>query len=478
MDFNKNLSYTNRDFNKIREDIIRNVNSITTKWTDFNESDLGMVFIEALAGVSDMLNFYLDNQSLETYISTAKQEKNIRAILSTIGYKIPLWTSSMCTQKIVLNEAHDFDIEIPSYFEFTSDEDDSIIYCTNRTHIIPKGTLEIDIPVLEGYRRDYIITTDDIKKSYKIMLPNERIAEGSIILNINGEIWTEVEDVFLVKEGGRYFSVHEDRDKNIYILLSWDYTTYLSLDNTFKNYITYRVTKGIDGSVSNFKINKTRDILYDVEGNSMSNKFITYNIDNSTGGSSGIPLDLMKSNAISRVKTMGRLVTLKDYKSYLECYPGVCKSQVLDWSISESYVEKPYVVDVYIVPNEGIELSDSFKDKIYKDIKEKNVVTTEVRIKTPNYVDLNLDIKVLVNSNVNQLDIIRKNIISSLKDKFNISNCKFGQTIWIDEIRTHILKLSDYIVNIIIDSPTKDIILKKNEFIRLNSLDIEVSIDG
>ena len=62
---NNSMSYTGRDIVSIRKELINTIPTLTDKWTDFNESDLGMVLIELMAGVQDMQNFYLDTQALK-----------------------------------------------------------------------------------------------------------------------------------------------------------------------------------------------------------------------------------------------------------------------------------------------------------------------------------------------------------------------------------------------------------------------------
>ncbi|HRT96263.1 MAG TPA: baseplate J protein, partial [Planctomycetota bacterium] len=56
------VNYTNKDYEAIRQELVQRIPTITDRWTDFNESDLGMVLLELFCGLGDMLLFYLDNQ--------------------------------------------------------------------------------------------------------------------------------------------------------------------------------------------------------------------------------------------------------------------------------------------------------------------------------------------------------------------------------------------------------------------------------
>ena len=67
-----------------------------------SEADLGITFIELLSGVSAMLNFYIDKQSNETFINTARESKNIISILEQFGYKRPLRKAGVSTLRVAI----------------------------------------------------------------------------------------------------------------------------------------------------------------------------------------------------------------------------------------------------------------------------------------------------------------------------------------------------------------------------------------
>ena len=76
--------YTRKDMQEIRKYLVSLVDELCEKygnyWTDRNESDLGMFFIELAAGIGDLLNFNIDKNALETFLPTAKQRKNNRVL--------------------------------------------------------------------------------------------------------------------------------------------------------------------------------------------------------------------------------------------------------------------------------------------------------------------------------------------------------------------------------------------------------------
>jgi len=62
------LPYLNKDYLSIRRELIARIPQLTDRWTDFNDSDLGIVLLDLFAGVGDMLAYYLDAQAAECYL--------------------------------------------------------------------------------------------------------------------------------------------------------------------------------------------------------------------------------------------------------------------------------------------------------------------------------------------------------------------------------------------------------------------------
>ena len=109
----KRTLYTSRDIQDIRNYLIDRIMELTDKWTDFNESDTGMVLVELMAGLADMLGFYLDKSTLECYITSVKQRKNGAGILALIGYKMKMTNSCVTTGRFVLPKVYEEDVVIP-----------------------------------------------------------------------------------------------------------------------------------------------------------------------------------------------------------------------------------------------------------------------------------------------------------------------------------------------------------------------------
>ena len=82
------IDYTSRDFSTIRSDMINLIPQLTSKWTDYNASDLGIVMVELFAYMGDILNHYMDRLANESYLSTAVSRQSIAELVQMLGYNL------------------------------------------------------------------------------------------------------------------------------------------------------------------------------------------------------------------------------------------------------------------------------------------------------------------------------------------------------------------------------------------------------
>lgn len=82
------ISYTNRDFASIKEDLINYAKVYyPNTYKDFNDASFGAMMIDMIAYVGDILSFYVDYQTNETLMDTAIEEDSIVRIAKQLGYK-------------------------------------------------------------------------------------------------------------------------------------------------------------------------------------------------------------------------------------------------------------------------------------------------------------------------------------------------------------------------------------------------------
>jgi hypothetical protein len=87
---NKQISYTTRDFQNIRQELINFTKTYYPELvTNFNDAAIFSVFMDLNAAVTDNLHYHIDRSLQETVLQYAQQRSSIYNIARTYGLKIP-----------------------------------------------------------------------------------------------------------------------------------------------------------------------------------------------------------------------------------------------------------------------------------------------------------------------------------------------------------------------------------------------------
>ena len=110
------LDVSARDYVSIRDALIRFISDITPEWTDRSPGDLGMNLLEVMSYVADTLNYHIDRAQNESYLTTAQELQNVKALLSLIGYEMSTGAGSTVPMCIVCDRA----VNIPAGTRITA----------------------------------------------------------------------------------------------------------------------------------------------------------------------------------------------------------------------------------------------------------------------------------------------------------------------------------------------------------------------
>lgn len=218
---NKGINYYSRNFAQIRTDLINYVkiyyNSI---YGDFNDASIGMMLLDLVSSVGDMLSFNIDKNFAETQIDYATESKSVLSMARTMGVRVSGLRASV---SIV-----DFSLVLPvlgstfdsSYapiimagsqvsgngkiFELTNDSDFSSPFTTggipNRL-IIPNFDSNNNLlnytvvkreMVTNGYTKIFkrVINASDVKPFLEIILPDNNVLSITSMISLPGTNYT------------------------------------------------------------------------------------------------------------------------------------------------------------------------------------------------------------------------------------------------------------------------------------------------
>ena len=464
------ISYTGKDLELIRSELISQIPSLTNKWTDFNASDVGIALVELIAATADMLNYYIDEQFLECFLPTAIEKKNIKAITSLIGYKMRPIISATSTVKFSLRFPATVKFTIPRGTVLSSVPilEKIFFFTTNEDITLYVGDSEKSVGVTEGLKKVYELKVSNIT-GYRYLLPDKNIDPFSFSLAIDEIFWTLVEDVFLTQETGRYYHYETDKDDNYYLVFDPHWLDYVDSEDSSVD-LTYNISSGSAVSLGQNVIDGIEDTIYDDNGNQVSNLTVT-NTELIGGGQDSESVDLTRLMAPRIIRSMWVATTLADYDALANNYPGVGKAKTLDWNIPDSGIYTPWVVRVVAVGPDGEELTSEVEDNLLSYLTERKVTCVDLAMKPVELVTVDITLDVYINYGYTQNEITYA-IQTAIDDFFQVTEQDFGDDVNISNLITLIETSSAGIDHIDLTSPTSNVSIANYQFPRKGTVTI------
>lgn len=337
-DIISNISYTNKDFNSIYNELLDLTKNLSDTWdpSQSNESDPGVVLLKLAALIGDKNNYNIDKNVLECFPLSVTQEGNARNLYDSLGYHMK-WYQSATLGVSDTSQGVGFAInnseQLTSYtlpaFTILCNSAKDITYCT-----LTKVELETDkvvySPVIQGSPFDYsvngntTITLNNLDSNLRLYFTDTKIAENGIFIkNANtGDNWFEsdwkkVDNLSSYANQEKVFAFGVLPNSNIcYIQFPDDIANIIGDGLNIK----YVVSSGEDGNIkSNVLTDFLNDLSYGTGEEQISvNDYINIiQIDPITSGKDPETLKQAYENYKRIVGTFNTLVTKRDYENYI-----------------------------------------------------------------------------------------------------------------------------------------------------------------
>lgn len=245
----KKLNYSARNFVDLRTELVNFVRQYYPDvLNDFNDSSVGMMLLETVAGVGDNLSYNTDRMFQETQLDYAQERKSILSNARTFGLKVPGKRPSVTIVDFtvtvpVLGDSFDVsyapiirmgsqvtgagkvfetkdDIDFSSPFTTGGIPNRLIIPNTNSNGNIVNYTLVKREMLVNGYTKIFkrIINTSDVRPFLEIILPEDNVLSIDSIISLNGTDFTKdpTLDQFLDMEN-RWFEMEALADDKVFI---------------------------------------------------------------------------------------------------------------------------------------------------------------------------------------------------------------------------------------------------------------------
>jgi len=459
------ITYSNKDYESLRQELLARIPQLTDRWTDFNESDLGVVLLELFCGVGDMLAYYLDAQAAEAFLPTARQRQNVINLCKLIGYRLDSPVAATSVLRFALSTASAYDITIPAGTACKAKLDDGDVeFETIESTTIPRGQLSADVGARQGVRRiEELMATGG--RSQRFALSSTSLSQGTVHVRVGSSDWEEARFFIDSAPDSRHFQVETDGLDVTWIVFGDGIHGDISSVGAIIT-VEYLETLGSEVNIGRELVTEIVSPIYH-DGTRLD--LVVTNPIASTGGSDRETLDHAKLQAPAELRSLWKAVTKDDYQALAEGFPGVAKAQVLDANDCANI--RYYQVNMAIAPDGGGLPSPILKRELAEFIESRKVITIEVNLFDPSYRPVAIDAEVYVNP-TEQPEDVRMRVEAALRDFFSFEKTTFGQSVHFSDV-VSLLDGVRGVSHIRLYSPQSDIEVRPGQMATLG----EVSLD-
>ena len=388
------LTITDLDFDTIKTNLktfLKQQNEFTDY--DFEGSSLS-VLLDLLAYNTHYNAYYLNMVANESFLDTAILRDSVISHAKTLGYT----PFSVTAPKAIVNITVETGDSTPATaalnrgYSVAGSLVDAISYRFNvlDTQIVTKSGTQFVFENVELYEGRLTTTTFSYSSTSNpksiFTIPDVNIDTTSIKVSVTPnsgntytEIYTKATDIVDVDGTSKVFFLQETRNGKFQIYFGNDSVGKKLTDGSIVE-ISYLVTNGAGANGTEYFIAE--------EAIAGSSGIIISVVSVASGGGSRESVDSIKYSAQSQYATQNRLVTFKDYESYIKkAYPALDSLSV--WGGEDENPPLYGRVLISMKPKEGFYISEFEKQRIIDEIiAPKSIVAVTTEIREPEYLYL------------------------------------------------------------------------------------------
>ena len=313
-------NYTSRDFSSIKSDLVGRAKSTIPEWSSNTSPDFAMLLIDLWSYMGDIQNFYIDRAHREAYLDTATQSSSVRALASLMGYIPNTRTSATATVTVSNSSSEDITIPAGTVFLVPATTSKAAVYFTSTTDAVVDTSNPTAINVSEGRKITEQLTDNFSGNAGEAFtLAETKVIPSSLSLTVGTLTYTHTNRMFTVSADSPSFTSVVDSDDFTRIVLGNGVNGRVPMTGTTLT-VTYRIGQGALGNVAANAITLMDSPVLHISIASSTQ---------SSGGADAESLSSIKINAPALRRTQDRAVTLADYKTIMQGFPGVSKAVAL-----------------------------------------------------------------------------------------------------------------------------------------------------
>ena len=434
MDTNNIFSYTKRSYEEARQEGISKIPLISNgDWTDTNSTDPGIVILDYVHALVDMVQYYQDHNALESFLSTAKERKNIFRLAQQTGYKIRGSTGSTVDVTFSVDKISNKTIVIPMYTKISTNDGNPIYYLTTEESYIYAGSTEVTVPCVQGERLTTNYTGTGESSLDNILLPANQSVKltvtgidlDSIVVYDSKVVWEAVTNVLFSNPNTKEYSTYLNYDGTVTVQFGNDERGYTPKTTDTIN-IDYTYSLGEDGRVAANSIVSIHNNSFKYDDGTGSVHLYVNNKLSSVGGSYPEDSETIREESPNVIKAQDRAVTLSDFETLAKRVSGVLYAKAYDINKAPDICSY-YEIKLLII-TDSQSSSKSVENSVKEYISRRIIPPTVFSIISPVYETIDISVNIVASDSYTD-DNLKYNITRVLKEYFSTLSTSLGYDI-------------------------------------------------
>jgi hypothetical protein len=390
------VDFTSQDFDSLKEDFITFAQQrYSDRWTDFNDTQWAVVFLEMQAYLGDLLTYNMNSMMRELFAASVVRRSNLALIGRMFDFELGKASSSTVVLALGLNPAGTYPFSInPSDHSFSNgDNEDEVVFVPMASTTVaaydPGG---VSITCIEGeYVNLQIIGVGTGAPSQKWQFPQDRVVFDSVSITVGGVSWSRVKNLSTQASTAKVYRLEQDDEGNTFAIFGDGVSGSIPAASA-QIRATFRRGGGRRG-----RVNKNT-VQTKVTGS--SNIVSVNNPAAAQNGEDEQPLAKAKLGIPAYLSTLERAVTDLDYARLVKS--GVAGVAKVKAGPDSSIISR--TTRLWVAPEGGGDPSVVLKTKIANYLFTKKITNQRPRISGPVYRSLRLQVLLHVNSDYRAID--------------------------------------------------------------------------
>ena len=434
------FSYSSRDFDTIKADLLARADRVFPEWTDRDPSDFGMLLLDLWAYAADTMHYYIDRAAGEYFLPTATQRESVLALANLFDY-IPTGKVS-AVSSLTLENVSATDYTVAPGTRFVGRDGNDTFQCYTPVG----GTISAEsfgnITVYEGAYTEGVLLTDSAsgQSNQRYSIREEGVVGGSVAVDVyedgvNPTSYQRVSRIATADVGDRVFALD----------ITSIGETVIVFGNTLSGWIppagaTIKVNYAVgSGSGGNFPA----DTIVGFRDEDPADVLISSNTAFS-GGEDDETISSLKASIPSVISAQARAVTRQDFVSMATQVDGVAKASIAfvpgtggagaSANGSVTVYAQAYRSDYLTTTDTSQAVSQDMQDEVVATIQPRALLGVDVfAADTITWNPIDVTATVYVNERFVS-NWVKQACVEALAELFAFDNVFFGQRITLGQV--------------------------------------------